>query len=207
MTVIAESEKIVTELRTQLAQKERELNLLCCEIDNLISVDPTTGVMNRRVLNELLKHELLRSRRTDRSFCFVIIDVDHLHQINDRYGYQVGDVVLKTFLNTTARLMRELDRFGRINGDQFGIIMPLTDLDSGRTAMTRLYAAVQECDWNRITPGLAVTFSAGMTDNADGDTVDSLLQRAEAALMQAKFDCRGTVVIEQASADNPGAIP
>ncbi|EGF32228.1 hypothetical protein IMCC9480_2710 [Oxalobacteraceae bacterium IMCC9480] len=185
-------------LRQQLAVSEEELRTLRAGITSLIRHDALTGVMNRRTLLETLEGELQRSRRTGQPFCFAIVDLDHFRRINEQYGMAAGDRVLKAVSDTAQKLLRGMDRFGRLGGEEFGIVMPATWLDSAATAMTRLRTAVAGCDWAGMTDGNVVTFSAGLTTNAPADTAGYLLQRAETALLQAKLDGRNcTVVVEE----------
>lgn len=185
-------------LRQQLAVSEAELRTLRAGITALIRHDALTGVLNRRTLVETLDAELQRSRRTGQPFCFGIVDLDHFKQVNEQYGMAVGDRVLKAVSDTALKLLRGMDRFGRLGGEEFGIVMPATWLDSGVTAMTRLRTAIDGCDWAGMTGGTVVTFSAGLTINAPADSASSLLQRAESALLQAKLDGRNcTVVVEE----------
>lgn len=191
-------------LRQKLATQTLELGRLREEVARLIRHDPLTGVMNRRTLIEMLDAELLRSHRTGHPFCFAMADLDHFSAVNMQYGRAVGDVVLKTFSDASMKLLRALDRFGRLGGEEFGIVLPATWLDSGVIAMTRLRAAVNACDWSAITPNLPVTFSVGLTTNATGDTAERVLQRAEKALRQAKAEGRNrTITIEDALPDMP----
>ncbi|MEC5215160.1 diguanylate cyclase (GGDEF)-like protein [Actimicrobium sp. GrIS 1.19] len=197
------SDEIVT-LRAQLAEQDRQLQTLREEVATLTRHDPLTGVMNHRTLIETLRGELLRAHRTGHPFCFAIVDLDHFSQINERFGYAVGDLVLQTVADTSLKLLRALDGFGRLGGEEFGIVLPATWLDSGVIAMTRLRAAVTACDWAVITPGMSVTFSAGLTTNATGDTAEQMLLRAEQALAKAKAEGRNrTVQSEEALPDMP----
>jgi diguanylate cyclase (GGDEF)-like protein len=172
--------------------------------DSLSRHDMLTGVLNRRALIETLDWELLRAKRTGHPFCFAIIDLDHFRAVNEKFGNECGDRVLKTVADTSTKLLRALDRFGRIGGEEFGIVLPATWLDQGVIAMGRLSKAVGECDWEKITPGVAVTFSAGITTNAVNDTAEVVIKRADEALLQAKREGRNRVAqAEEALPDMP----
>ena len=191
-------------LQAQVARQAQELDALRTEINGLIRHDPLTGVANRRGLLEMLDMELVRSHRTGHPFCFAVVDIDHFSTVNLRYGASTGDLTLRTFSNASVKLLRALDRFGRLGGDMFGILMPATWLDSGVIAMTRLRTAVAACDWETITPNTAITFSAGLTTNAPADSAELVLQRAEKALLQAKTEGRNrTVTLEDALPEMP----
>jgi diguanylate cyclase (GGDEF)-like protein len=192
-------------LAIQLAEKDREIQALLAKIEDLTRHDPLTGVLNRRTLTHILTAELQRSYRTGQPFCFAIINLDHFRNVNQKYGHPVGDIVLKTIAETATNLLRVLDRFGRLGGEEFGIILPATWLDQGVLAMNRLTKAVTECAWDHLTPGQTVTFSTGITTNAPGDTAESVIKRAEKALYQAKSEGRNRIV--QAEEPLPEGVP
>ena len=204
MSLDHESPAAIDALRGQLAGQEKEILRLRAVIEELIRHDPLTGVMNRRTLIEMLDAELLRSHRTGHPFCFAMAGLDHFDTVNEKYGGLVGDKVLKTFSDASMKLLRALDRFGRLGGEEFGIVLPATWLDSGVIAMTRLRAAVGACDWSGISPEMVMTFSVGLTTNATGDTAERVLQRAEKALLQARDEgCNRTITVEEALPDMP----
>lgn len=181
-------------LRNALADARRQLRTAEHRAEQLVRHDPLTGALNRRALMETLDGELQRARRTGHPFCFATLDLDHFKAINDRYGHASGDLVLKTMSDTSIRLLRALDRFGRLDGEQFGIVLPATWLDQGTIAMSRLTKAVNGQNWDGIAPGLTLTFSAGLTTNAPNDTAESIILRAEKAMRQAKNEGRNRVV-------------
>ena len=192
-------------LRDQLSEKDKSLQTALFKIEQQARHDPLTGVLNRSTLNKILEAELRRAHRTGHPFCFAIIDLDHFRQVNEQHGHPVGDTVLKEVSATAVNLLRTLDRFGRLGGEEFGVILPATWLDQSMIAMGRLAKAVSECDWEKVAPGLKITFSAGVTTNALGDTAESITQRAEKALYQAKSEGRNRVM--QAEEALPEAPP
>lgn len=188
----------------KLAQYVMELEQ---RIDDLASRDDLTGVLNRRNLIEKLEAELQRSHRTGHPFCFATVDLDRHKDINDKFGCAVGDAVLKTVSECANKSLRALDRFGRLGGEKFGIVLPATWLDQGVIAMERLRKAVSEYNWESIEPGLQVSYSAGITSNIGGDTVETITSRTDAALRQAKSDGGNrTVTIEEALPELPPGI-
>jgi len=181
-------------LRNALVEARRQVRTAENRAEQLVRHDPLTSVLNRRALMEILEGELQRARRTGHPFCFATLDLDHFKAINDRYGHATGDAVLKTISDTSVRLLRALDRFGRLDGAEFGIVLPATWLDQGTIAMSRLTKAVNGQNWDGIAPGLMLTFSAGLTTNAPNDTAESIFLRAEKAMRQAKNEGRNRVV-------------
>ncbi|HEY8026565.1 MAG TPA: GGDEF domain-containing protein [Burkholderiaceae bacterium] len=181
-----------------------QLATALARVDALGNHDQLTGVLNRRALIETLEWELLRAKRTGHPFCFAIIDVDHFRAVNEKYGSTAGDMVLKTLADASIKLLRALDRFGRIGGEEFGIVLPATWLDQGIIAMGRLTKAVDACSWEHIAPDLKLTFSAGITTNAVNDTAETIMKRADDAMLKAKSEGRNrTVAAEEALPDMP----
>lgn len=177
-------------LRAELADKDVEIARLVA----LSRHDQLTGVLNRNSLAELVTEELQRSSRTGQPFCFAVIGVDHLKEVNTQFGNDIGDVVLQTIARESCLLLRTLDRFGRIDGDVFGIILPATWLHQGVLAMNRLNAFVAGFDWNTVTSGRTVTFSTGLTTNAPAETADNMIARAIKAMGEAKAEGRNRLV-------------
>lgn len=177
-------------LRAQLADKDQEIARLLA----LARHDALTGVLNRRSLAELVGEELQRSSRTGQPFCFAVIGVDHLKDVNADYGNDTGDLVLQTIARESCLLLRTLDRFGRVDSDVFGIILPATWLHQGVLAMNRLNAFVAAFDWNTVTAGRTVTFSTGLTTNAPAETAENMIERAHKALAEAKAEGGNRVV-------------
>jgi diguanylate cyclase (GGDEF)-like protein len=177
-------------LRAQLAEKDQEIARLLA----LARHDALTGVLNRPAMVELVSEELQRSSRTGQPFCFAVIGVDHLKDVNTQFGNDTGDVVLQTVARESCLLLRTLDRFGRIDNDVFGIILPATWLHQGVLAMNRLQAFVAAFDWNTVTTGRSVTFSTGLTTNAPAETAENMIERAHKALAQAKAEGRDRLV-------------
>ena len=177
-------------LRAQLAAKDGEI----AELRALARHDQLTGVLNRRSIAELVGEELQRSSRTGQPFCFAIIGVDHLKEINTQFGNDTGDLVLQTIARESCLLLRTLDRFGRLDEDLFGIILPATWLHQGVLAMNRLNAFVANFDWDTVTAGRAITFSTGLTTNAPAENAEKMIARALKAIRQAKAEGRNRLV-------------
>lgn len=182
-------------LRDQLSKKNQHLQESLEQIEILARHDYLTGVLNRRCLIENLDEELERANRSSHPFCFVMIDLDHFKQINDNYGHPTGDAVLKAVSTCAMQSLRTIDRFGRLGGEEFGILLPATSTAQGAIAVERLRQAVLEYDWGTIESDLCVTFSAGLAENATNDTVESITKRVDIAMYKAKHEGRNRLVL------------
>ncbi|RTL49804.1 MAG: GGDEF domain-containing protein [Bradyrhizobiaceae bacterium] len=157
-------------------------------IEELAELDELTGSHNRRSIMKALDEEMERAARTRMSCSIALIDLDWFKKINDRFGHPTGDEVLRTFAITIFANIRSIDKFGRYGGEEFLLILPETSDIAAEQTLNRLRMIVADLDWSTISPGMAVTLSAGVVTMRQNETADSLLARADVALYQAK-DC------------------
>ena len=165
-------------------------------IEELAEFDELTGAHNRRSIMHTLIEESERAVRTKGSCSIALIDLDWFKKINDHYGHPAGDEVLRTFAITMFANVRVIDKFGRYGGEEFLLILPETPEDIAEKVVDRLRVIVADIDWNSISPGIAVTMSAGVATLRHGETPENFLLRADVALYRAKD--RGRNRIERA---------
>lgn len=180
------------ERNIDLRRTMARLNQANAELEVLAERDPLTGVYNRRRLFERLEEEVERSRRGYSPLSVCMLDVDHFKQVNDRHGHQAGDEVLRQVASTIATSLRSIDSLGRYGGEEFVLVLPQTPRDGAREKAERVRGAVDlSC-----ACGEALTVSIGVAGYRPGDSVDTLLARADAALYAAKERGRNRVVLE-----------
>jgi diguanylate cyclase (GGDEF)-like protein len=158
------------------------------EINELAEHDWLTGIYNRRRFMELGEAELARFLRYGRSFTVIMIDLDHFKKVNDSYGHQVGDKVLKESVNVMSAGLRSVDIMGRLGGEEFAVVMPETDLDDGRAAGQRLQTAVGGLEvMTDHGDKVKITVSIGVAEAAKDDgSLDKVIRRADIAMYKAK---------------------
>lgn len=156
--------------------------------------DPLTGLANRRAADETLPLLLAQAEAARRPLALAMLDVDHFKQINDVHGHAVGDEVLSAMSLVLRARLRGSDLLARVGGEEFMLALPGTLAARAAETCERLRAAVAVHDWQAIAPGLAVTVSLGLVQWRPGETRTSLLERADAALYQAKRSGRDRVV-------------
>jgi len=158
--------------------------------------DPLTRLDNRRQLRLHMKHHIARARRYSAPLTFLLLDLDFFKLINDNYGHDVGDMALVHVADLLRQNLRENDLIARWGGEEFAICLPDCPLDEGVLLAERLRRCVEETPFK--TPnGLEVklTTSIGGTSFTDGDTEDTLFQRADHFLYQAKNEGRNKSVV------------
>lgn len=162
---------------------------LHAEVSFLASHDSLTNALTRRHLNEVCAIELDRSQRHGRSMALLIMDLDHFKAVNDTHGHLRGDRVLVDFVTTTNRLLRRPDQLARFGGEEFVALLPETSLEEALGVAQRIRQACA-----LPSPEPACTVSIGVTTNhTAGDSVDTLIARADAAMYQAKAKGRNRV--------------
>jgi diguanylate cyclase (GGDEF)-like protein len=166
------------------------------ELERLASTDQLTGIANRRRFLEEVENEFQRCKRYNLSFAFLMIDIDHFKKINDSYGHEAGDKVLIDFCNICVRDLRTTDNFGRLGGEEFGILLPQTDCDRAINIAERLRQSVELFSFPISDNFIKVTVSIGCTtlDSKDNSPKD-IMKRADKALYEAKQYGRNRLVM------------
>lgn len=179
---------------TDRKQAERELL-------KQATTDMITGTNNRRQFITLAVRELNRSRRYAHPISVAIVDIDFFKTINDTYGHAVGDQALKAISDQCIHALRDTDVFGRIGGEEFAAILPLTDLETARMVGERLRASIEEATIPTTVGPLQVTISVGIvvSDETDNPIIDDLMQQADEALYEAKRGGRNRIVVRSQS--------
>ncbi|MET0283156.1 MAG: GGDEF domain-containing protein [Polyangiales bacterium] len=166
------------------------------EIYRLMTVDGLTQVYNRRYFQEALERELQRSRRYGHHFTLVLLDIDHFKQINDRYGHQAGDTVLRRLGTLVQHKVRTNDVVARIGGEEFALILPESTPAGGRALAEKLRRAVEQESFRHENEVVPVTISLGLAEfqpTMAGDNADLLVKRADQQLYAAKKSGRNRV--------------
>jgi diguanylate cyclase len=191
---IAAISLIGTQMRKALAGSNARLALALTQVQELSERDELTGLQNRRSILALLSEQIARVARGDPGFAVAILDIDHFKRVNDRYGHAMGDEVLRTFAKLVGAHLRSTDRFARLGGEEFVLLLPnTTDAPLAALAAERFRRVVQEHPWATLAADLQVTCSIGLTTSRSGDDVAGILARADAALYGAKSEGRNRV--------------
>lgn len=194
--------EMLLRIRNMLSAKK-----LFDEMVKLSVIDGLTHVYNRRYFQHRLMDEFERGRRYNREFCCVIVDVDHFKEVNDTHGHPAGDVVLKQVAAYLRRNTRASDVLCRYGGDEFGLLLPETEIQGAYVTAERIRVMIEKADFGGPQyKGLKVSVSSGisslMSHNAMG--MDELVTQADVALYQAKRIGRNRVMVY---GQQPGSQP
>lgn len=174
-------------LATQIAAAYDEIRQQSANLMTFTEVrtDPLTGVNNRRGLDDAMGAQFALMLRYGTPFSLVMFDIDHFKQINDQHGHLHGDQILQELARAFDESIRETDIVARYGGEEFVVVMPHTDIAGARVFSERLRAQVEK--------QLVITVSGGVSAAQEGDTPETLIARADAALYSAKSAGRNRV--------------
>ena len=160
------------------------------KLRQLATTDPLTGAFNRRYLRHVMETETNRAQRYARPLALVMFDIDHFKRINDNFGHDQGDAVLKVVAALTVQRLRHSDVFARWGGEEFMILAPETALPQAIALAETLRAALRDAPFPGIGP---VTASFGVAEYRPGETVDQWLKRVDERVYQVKREGRNHI--------------
>jgi diguanylate cyclase (GGDEF)-like protein len=184
-------------------------------INELATRDELTGSHNRRHLMKLLEEEKYRSGRSGNLFCLCLLDLDFFKHVNDTYGHNGGDAVLREFARTVQGEIRSRDCFGRYGGEEFLLMLPDTMLEQALMLVEQLRLRVRQLAFPDISDDLRLTVSIGLAEYRSGESIGQTIARADEALYAAKSSgrdrcfCYGQQATAEAgdsAARSPGAL-
>lgn len=178
-----------------IAEDITEKKTLQNELHRLATSDVLTGASNRRHFFECAEILFAEASSSDRPLSFLLLDIDDFKKINDKHGHQMGDRVLQRVAHCGAYVLRRDDLFGRIGGEEFAAIFPNCDAQQARQVAERLQREVQRLQFSNDGETFGVTISQGITVLGEGDELDDLYARADAAMYQAKRQGKDCIVL------------
>jgi two-component system cell cycle response regulator len=203
LTRPVDKNELVARVRTQLRKKryaDRLRHNVQLSLEMAIT-DQLTGLHNRRYMSRHLDTLMSNARKSERPLAFVIMDIDYFKQVNDTYGHDIGDEVLKEFAARIAANTRGIDLACRYGGEEFVVAMPDTDIAFATNIAERLRQSIETTPVkiSRAPGQLTITISIGIARcEGASDTAENLLHRADQALYRAKRTGRNKVVADAA---------
>ncbi|WP_347330618.1 sensor domain-containing diguanylate cyclase [Marinimicrobium locisalis] len=192
LAVIAAAHEI-TRLNEYLRRERKALAEANEHLEKVANTDALTGTLNRYRIEHLVQMSMANAERYGQPFSLLLFDLDHFKLINDTCGHEVGDRVLKTLVAALTEGLREGDQLGRWGGEEFLVLAPNTVLDDAGIFAERLRGVVVDTTFGLEEP---VTISIGVAEWRKGDTMKSLLVRADQAMYDAKHSGRNRVHLQ-----------
>lgn len=191
---LAESSDEITDLRRNVESIQQEA-----------MTDPLTGVNNRKSFDAMIDSLIEQARKTQEPLTLVVADIDHFKNFNDRWGHQTGDHVLRLVAQVMSDNVKGADLLARYGGEEFAILLPGATIESAAALADRIRTLIQSrrLKKRRTNEDLGlVTISMGVAEFEPGDTPETLIDRADERLYEAKRTGRNRVVCASAKSDD-----
>jgi diguanylate cyclase (GGDEF)-like protein len=173
----------------------KQINYIYTRTKYLSITDELTGLSNRRYFDNCYEKEFLRTQRDSNNLTLVMFDIDHFKNVNDTYGHQCGDFVLKLIANAALQTFRKTDTVFRFGGEEFVVILTETDINQARIQLERFRKTVETLALQYENKTIDVTVSIGACQYNDSfKTKEDLLHKTDDALYEAKNSGRNKSV-------------
>lgn len=187
----------LVEARQQTHSAEQRVHELEGELERVsgqVREDQLTGALNRRGMEDAMEREIARAKRSKKPLCVAVLDVDNFKRLNDTYGHSAGDAALVHLAKVIKHTVRPTDVIARFGGEEFVIILTETGQSEAVKVTERLQRELTRRFFLHNNERLLITFSAGVAEFREGDTDESLFQRADKAMYQAKVQGKNRVL-------------
>ena len=189
-------------LEEKVKNRTKELEKSKNKLKKLALQDSLTGLYNRRYFEKIIEKLINISKRTNEPLSLVIIDIDDFKKINDNYGHDTGDLVLKKLSSTLSEMLRKSDIISRIGGEEFAIVLPNTSIDAACELCEKVRQEVEKINLGFNEENiLSFTISLGISNSCGNkeETFSSIFKRADEALYEAKNNGKNKIVLERKS--------
>lgn len=184
----------ISEMRVKLKVQRAELREAFSDIKKISVTDELTSIYNRRYALDFIANMKLKTDKGVDKFVICMIDIDFFKVINDTYGHDIGDLVLKRFTTEVNKLIRHDDCLARFGGEEFLLILSHIDLTIGEEILNRILNHIREINFKDF-PKLKITASIGATSYIKDETIDSVIKRSDTLLYQAKQSGRDKFIL------------
>lgn len=195
-------------LENKVYERTMELEEAITKLHKLANTDSLTGIFNRRHFLEQATYAVAVAKRYQRPVAVIMLDIDFFKSVNDNYGHDIGDKVLKHVVNTIRKINRKTDIFGRLGGEEFGtLLVESASREAALNVAERIRLAVELSPLEYGDEEISVTVSQGVciTDPSDRyQTIDEMLKVADQALYHAKESGRNRVILLSADESSGG---
>lgn len=181
-------------IREQLLLENKKLAEAYALQEVLATTDPLTKLFNRREMLNKIEYEKIRFERNKTPFTVLIGDIDYFKNVNDKYGHEGGDFVLRRIAEILKEGVRKQDFVARWGGEEFLLLLPDTTLNGGANLAEKLRTRIEQETFNYDNQNIKITMTLGISSFTGGMTIDELINMADKALYSGKQKRRNCVV-------------
>ncbi len=194
VTELESAKEQLKDLNCAMKLKVTELNDLTCDLEVQASTDPLTQIYNRLKFNKIFQDEFRKAKAENLPLSFIMMDIDHFKSINDTYGHQVGDTVLKEITKVVRKNKKGSDVFARWGGEEFVILAVNTHLEGVKILAEHIREMIEVHMFSDVE---RVTSSFGVAVLTDESATDELIEKADQALYKAKKNGRNRIEVAE----------
>lgn len=165
------------------------------QLEEISRKDPLTAISNRRDIMEKINYEFIRFERNQKAFSIIMGDIDHFKSINDKYGHDCGDHILKLFAKIIVSVVRKQDIVGRWGGEEFILLLPETNLEGGKIAAEKVRRRIDQNEFIYRNKKIHVSITLGVSEISNNKDIDSCIKEADTALYKGKHNGRNRVEV------------
>ncbi|WP_418184638.1 diguanylate cyclase [Aliarcobacter vitoriensis] len=194
VTDFEQAKEQLSNLNKAMKHKVDELYSMAQTLEQQASIDVLTGVFNRSKFEEFFEFEMQKSRMQRTKLSIILLDIDDFKNINDNFGHDIGDEILKSITKLISLNIRATDTLSRWGGEEFVILLPGTHLEQAKIVANNIRKRINEYEFG-LTPN-KTTCSFGVATSNDADTKESLFKRVDTVLYKAKNSGKNIVIGE-----------
>jgi diguanylate cyclase (GGDEF)-like protein len=191
---LKQSKETLKDYALELEKANRDLKELNARLEFMAWHDQLTGLPNRRYMRDMIKNEQARSARSKKTFSFVMADIDDFKRVNDTYGHEVGDCVLKHVSEIIMVSLRKQDILSRWGGEEFLFLLPETDLNGALIVSEKIRSSIEAEPYNYEDKSIRLTLTLGVAEFDVSQGADDTIRRADEALYKGKKATKNCVV-------------
>jgi len=191
---LQQSKQALKDYALELEKVNNELKESNAMLEFMAWHDQLTGLPNRRYMRDQIKAEQNRSARSGKPFTLVMGDIDDFKRVNDTYGHETGDGVLKHISEIITASLRKQDLLSRWGGEEFLFLLPETDLDGAMIVSEKIRSSIEAEPYNFEDKSIRLTLTLGVAEFDEAQGIDGVIRRADDALYKGKKGTKNCVV-------------
>jgi len=191
------SRQAVKNYACELESTNNQLREANAKLEFMAWHDQLTGLPNRRYMRNRMKDELVRSQRSGKTFALIMADIDDFKHVNDTYGHEAGDGVLRHVCDIIVDALRKQDSVSRWGGEEFLVMLPETDINGAAVAAEKIRSRIEKEPFEYGEKSISLTITLGVSGFIKTESIDDAIKQADEALYRGKKGTKNCVVASE----------